>query len=59
MHADDTSILNIVQAIKEFQKTTSENTGLVEQYFESDNPTRTHYILIQTKQGKQESAFKF
>jgi hypothetical protein len=58
MYADDTSILNIVENIKEFQKTTSENTGLVEQYFESNilfiNLTKTH-ILFQMKQCRQES----
>jgi hypothetical protein len=35
MHADDASILNIGQDIKELQKTSSENTGLVEHYFET------------------------
>lgn len=35
MQSGDTSILNIGQDIKELQKTTSENTCLVEQYFET------------------------
>jgi hypothetical protein len=59
MHADDTSMLNIGQDINELQKRTSENTGLVEQYFETSNlsihPTKTHYILFQKKQCRQES----
>jgi hypothetical protein len=35
MYADVTSIFNIGQDISEFQRTTSDNTGLVEQYFET------------------------
>jgi hypothetical protein len=62
MCADDTSILNIGQDINELQKTTSDNTGLVEQYFEINNlfinPTKTHYILFRTKQCRQESNLK-
>jgi hypothetical protein len=60
-YAEDTSILNIRQVINELQKT-SENTSLVEQYFEmnnlSINPTKIHYILFQTKQCRQESEYK-
>jgi hypothetical protein len=48
MYANDTSILNI-QDINELPKTTSDNTGLVEQYFETNNlsihPTRTLHSL--------------
>jgi hypothetical protein len=33
MYADDTLVFNIGQDINELQKTTSDNTGLVEQYF--------------------------
>jgi hypothetical protein len=44
----------IGQDINELQKNTSENTGLVEQYFEKNNlsinPTKTNYILLQMKQ---------
>jgi penicillin-binding protein-related factor A (putative recombinase) len=60
MYADDTSMLNMRQDINELQKTTSENTGLVEQYFETNrlyeyiNLTKTHYILFQMKQCRQE-----
>jgi hypothetical protein len=54
MYAYDTSVLNIGQDIIELQKTTSENTGLIEQYFETNNlfinPTKTHYIILQMKQ---------
>jgi hypothetical protein len=50
--------LNTGQDINELQKTTSDNTGLVEQYFETNNlfitSTKTH-ILFQTKQCRQES----
>jgi hypothetical protein len=46
MHADDTSVFNIEQDINELQKTTSENTGLVEHYSETNNLflnlTKTH-----------------
>jgi hypothetical protein len=49
MYADDTSILN----------TTSNNIGVIEQYFETNNlyinPSKTHWILFQTKQCRQES----
>jgi hypothetical protein len=37
-------------------KTISENTGLVELYF--INPIKTHYILFQMKQCRQESKLK-
>jgi flagellar biosynthesis/type III secretory pathway chaperone len=44
---------DIGQYMNELQKTTSKNTGLVEQYFETNNsfinPTKTHYSPIQTK----------
>jgi hypothetical protein len=50
--------LNIGQDLHEFQNTTSGNTGLVEQYFETNNlsinPIKTHYILFQMKQCRQE-----
>jgi hypothetical protein len=36
MYAGDTPVLSIKQDLNEFQKT-SENTGLVEQYFETNN----------------------
>jgi hypothetical protein len=59
MYADDTSILNIEQDINELQNITSDNIGVVEQYFEINNvfinPSKTHYILFQTKQCRQES----
>jgi hypothetical protein len=61
MHSDVTLILNVGQDIKELQKTTSENTGLVEQYFQKIlflNLTKTHYILFQMKQCRQESKLK-
>jgi hypothetical protein len=49
MYAYDTSVLNMGQDINELQKTTSENTGLIEQYSETNNlsisPSKTHYIL--------------
>jgi hypothetical protein len=35
MYADDTSVLNIGGAIREHQRSTSENAGLVEQHFET------------------------
>jgi hypothetical protein len=37
MYADDTSILNVGQEMSELQNTTSNNTGVVEQYFEINN----------------------
>jgi hypothetical protein len=37
MYADDTSISDLGQDINELQKTTSDNRGLVEQYFETNN----------------------
>jgi hypothetical protein len=56
---DDTSILNVGQDTNELQNTTSHNTGVVEQYFEINNlfinPSKTNYILFQTRQCKQES----
>jgi hypothetical protein len=59
MYADDTSILNVGQDMNELQNTTSNNTGIVEQYFEinnlSINPPKTHYILFQIRQCSQES----
>jgi uncharacterized protein YxeA len=62
MYADDTSILNIGQDMNELQNTTSNNTGVVEQYFEinnlSINPSETHYIFFQTRQCRQESNLK-
>jgi hypothetical protein len=46
----DTSILNEGQDKNELQKSTSENTGFVEQYFEADNSsinsTKTRYSLF-------------
>jgi hypothetical protein len=33
MYIDDTSVFSIGQDINELQKTTSDNTGIVEQYF--------------------------
>jgi hypothetical protein len=54
MYAEDTLMLNIGQDTNELQNTTLENTGLVEQNFETSNlsihPTKTHYILFETKQ---------
>jgi hypothetical protein len=62
MYADDTSILNVGQDMNELQNTTSNNMGVVEQYFEinnlSINPSETHYILFQTRQCRQESNLK-
>jgi hypothetical protein len=37
MYADDTSILNIGQDINDLQNITSDNIGVVEQYFEINN----------------------
>jgi ABC-type methionine transport system ATPase subunit len=58
MHADDITVLYIGQDKDELQ-ITSENIGLVEQHFEVNNlsssPTKTHYILFQMKQCRQES----
>jgi hypothetical protein len=54
MYADDTTIMNVGHDIKELQKITAANTGVVEQYFEIDNllinPFKMHYIFFQTKQ---------
>jgi hypothetical protein len=54
MYADGTSILNTGQDINELQNITSDNIGVVEQYFEINNlfinPSETRYILFQTKQ---------
>jgi hypothetical protein len=36
MYADDTSLFNIGQDTNEPQRTTSDNTGLVKQYFETN-----------------------
>jgi hypothetical protein len=62
MYADDTSILNVGQDMSELQNTTSNNTGVVEQYFEinnpSINPSKTHDILFQTRQCRQENNLK-
>jgi hypothetical protein len=62
MYDDDTSILNVGQDMSELQNTTSNNTGVAEQYFEinnlSINPSKTHYILFQTRQCRQESNLK-
>jgi hypothetical protein len=50
MYADDTSILNIGHDIHELQNITSDNIGVVEQYFEINslfiNPSKTQYILF-------------
>jgi hypothetical protein len=57
-----TSILNIGQHINELQNITSDNIGVVEQYIEINNlfinPSKTHYILFQTKQCREESNLK-
>ena len=62
MYADDTTIMNVGHDIKELQKITAANTGVVEQYFEINNlvinPSKTHYILFQTKHRRQESNLK-
>jgi hypothetical protein len=62
MYADDTLILNVGQDLNELQNTTSNNIGVVEQYFEinnlSINLSKTHYILFQTRQCRQESNLK-
>jgi hypothetical protein len=59
MYADDTSILNVRPDLNELQNTTSNNIGVVEQYFEinnlSINPSETHCILFQTRHSRQES----
>jgi hypothetical protein len=61
MYANDTRILNTGQDINELQKT-SENTGLVQQYFETNNlsinPAKSHYTLFQMKQCRQESELR-
>jgi hypothetical protein len=48
--------------MNELQITTSNNTVVVEQYFEmnnlSINPSKTHYILFQTRRCRQESNLK-
>jgi hypothetical protein len=48
--------------MNELENTTSNNTGIVEQYFQinnlSINPSKTHYILFQTRQCSQESNLK-
>jgi hypothetical protein len=62
MYADDTSILNVGQDMNELQNTTANNTRVVEQYFEinnlSINPSKTHCILFQTRQCRQENNLK-
>jgi hypothetical protein len=62
MYADETLILNVGQDVSELQNTTSNNAGVVKQYFEinniSINPSKTHYILFQTRQCRQESNLK-
>jgi hypothetical protein len=60
MNANDTSILNIGQAVNELPKTTSENTGLVQQYFEVNIYlwVKPKHIIFQTKQCGQESKLK-
>jgi hypothetical protein len=56
-----TSILNVGQDLNELQNTASNNI-VVEQYFEinnlSINPSKTHYIVFQTRQCRQESNLK-
>jgi hypothetical protein len=37
MYVDDTLILNVGQDMNELKNTTSNNTGIVEQYFEINN----------------------
>jgi hypothetical protein len=37
MYADDTTIMNVEYDIKDLQKITAANTGVVEQYFEINN----------------------
>lgn len=60
MYVVDTSIFNVGQDVNKLQKTT-DNTGLVQQYFETYNlcinPTKTH-IFFQTKQCREESKLK-
>jgi hypothetical protein len=62
MYADDTSILNVGQDMNELQNTSLNNIGVVEQFFEINNlpinPLKTHYILFQTRQCRQESNLK-
>jgi hypothetical protein len=62
MYADDTLILNVGQDMNELQNTTSNIIGVIEQYFETNNlfinPSKTHCILFQTKQCRQESNLK-
>jgi hypothetical protein len=62
MYADDTSILNVGQDMNEIQNTTSNNTGVIEQYVEinnlSINPSKTQYILFHTRQCRQQSNLK-
>jgi hypothetical protein len=62
MYADDTSILNVGQDMNELQNTTSNNIGVVEQYFEinnlSINSSKRHYIPFQTRQCRQECYLK-
>jgi hypothetical protein len=54
--------MNVGHDIKELQKITAANTGVVEQYFEINNllinPSKTHHILFQTKHSRQESNLK-
>jgi hypothetical protein len=55
--------LNIGQDVNDLQITTSENTGLVKQYFDANNlsinPTKTCYFQFQIKQHRQESELKY
>jgi hypothetical protein len=49
--------------MKELQNMTSNNIGVVKQYFKINNlfinPSKTHYVLFQARQGKQEANLKF
>jgi hypothetical protein len=62
MYADDTSILNVGLDMNELQNTTSNNTGVIEQYFEINNlsiiPSKTNYILFHIRQCRHESNLK-
>jgi hypothetical protein len=62
MYADETLILNLGQYMNELQNMTSNNIGEIKQYLEINNLfinlSKTHYILFQAKQCKQESNLK-
>jgi hypothetical protein len=62
MYSDGTSMLYVGQDLNELENTTSNNIGVVEQYFEINNlcinASKTHYILFQTRQCRQESNLK-